>query len=162
MYLLSLPGGHKQRRKSTSDLFKGMNVFKALSILKISEREYRELSDLEFREDFTRQQIETETPSSEETVPVKSSRKNKSVSKIHNPIKVIEESKKIIEKNMKMQEAFQYLGKKRSTNHVRKLAQQETASTIYSVGKSESVQSWGSQDLAGTLSDECCESPAPN
>ena len=50
MYLLSLPGGHKPRRKSTSDLFKGMNVSKALAILKISEREYLELSDLEFRE----------------------------------------------------------------------------------------------------------------
>ena len=138
-----------------------MNVSKALAILRISEKEYCELSDLEFRKAFTRQQIEVETTSNEETVPIKNSRKNKSVSKIHNPIKVIEESKKKIEKNMKMQEAFQYLGEKRSTNHVRKIAQQETASTIYSVGKSESVQSWGSQDLAGTLSDQCCESLAP-
>ena len=161
MYLLSLPGGHKPRRKSTSDLYQGMNVSKALSILRISEKEYRELSDLEFREDFTRQQIEVETPSNEETVPIKNSRKNKSVAKIQNPIRVMEESKKMIEKNMKMHEAFQYLVKKRSTTHVRKLARQETASTIYSVGRSESVQSWGSQDLAGTLSDQCCESPAP-
>jgi hypothetical protein len=69
MNLLSLPGDHKLRRKSTSDLFKGMNVSKALSILRISEREYRELSDLEFREAFTKQQIEVETPNNEETVP---------------------------------------------------------------------------------------------
>ena len=52
MNLLSLPGEHNLRRKSTSDLFKGMNVSKALSILRISEREYRELSDLDFRENF--------------------------------------------------------------------------------------------------------------
>ena len=75
-----------------------MNVSKALSILRISEREYRELSDLEFREAFTRQQIEVETPNIEETVPSKHSRTNKSVSKIQNPIKVSEESKKMIEK----------------------------------------------------------------
>ena len=161
MNLLSLPGVHKPRRKSTSDLFKGMNVSKALSILKISEREYRELSDLEFREAFTRRQIEAETSNNEETVPNKNSRKNKSVSKVQNPRKVVEESKKMIEKNMKMHEAFQFLVKKRSATHVRKLARQETASTIYSVGRSDSVQSWGSQDLAGTLSDQCCDSPAP-
>ena len=134
---------------------------KALAILKISEREYLELSDLEFREAFTRQQIEVETPSNEETVPIKNSRKNKSVSKIQNPIKVMEESKKMIERNMKMHEAFQYLVKRRSTTHVRKLARQETSSTIYSGGRGDSVQSWGSQDLAGILSDQCCESPAP-
>ena len=77
MYLLPIPGEHQPRRKSTSDLFKGMNVSKALSILRISEREYRELSDREFREAFTRQQIETETSNDEETVPVKKSGKNK-------------------------------------------------------------------------------------
>ena len=63
-----------------------------------------------------------------------------------------------------MHEAFQFLVKKRSNTSVRKLGRQETASTSYSVGRSDSVQSWGSQDLAGTLSDLCCsdsESPAP-
>jgi hypothetical protein len=110
---------------------------------------------------FTRQQIEAETPNNEETVPIKNLRKNKSVSKIQNPIKVMEDSKKIIENNMKMHEAFQFLVKKRSTTHVRKLARQETASTIYSVRRSDSVQSWGSQDLSGTLSDQYFESPAP-
>ena len=58
-----------------------------------------------------------------------------------------------------MHKAFQFLVKKRSTTHVRKLARHETASTIK--GRSDSVQSWGSQDLAGTLSDQCCESPVP-
>jgi hypothetical protein len=89
------------------------------------------------------------------------SRKNKSVSKIQNPVKVMEENKKTIEKNIKMHEVFQYLVKKRSTTHVHKLAGQETDSTIYSVKRSDSVQLSGSQDLAGTPSDQCCESPAP-
>ena len=62
MNLLVVPSEQKPRRKSTSDLYKGMNVSKALSILKISEREYRELTDLEFREAFTRQQTENEVP----------------------------------------------------------------------------------------------------
>ena len=98
MYLLSLPGGHKPRRKSTSDLYQGMNVSKAFSILRISEREYHEMSDLEFREVFTRQQIEAETPNNEETIPITNSTTNKSVLKTQNPNKVMEESKKFLRK----------------------------------------------------------------
>ena len=44
------------RRKSTSDLFRGMTVAKALAILKLTQREYAELSDERFRETFAKRQ----------------------------------------------------------------------------------------------------------
>ena len=148
MNLLVVPSEPKPRRKSTSDLYKGMNVSKALSILKISEREYRELTDLEFREAFTRQQTENEAPAIPRgVVDNKASKKNKSEPK--NPDKKIVDHKKLIEKNMRIHEAFQFLVKKRSTSTARKLARQETASTLYSLGRTDSVQSWDSQDLGG-------------
>lgn len=37
------------RRKSTTNLYKNMTVSKALAVLKISEREFRELSERDFR-----------------------------------------------------------------------------------------------------------------
>lgn len=37
------------RRKSTTSLYKNMTVSKALAVLKISEREFRELSERDFR-----------------------------------------------------------------------------------------------------------------
>lgn len=44
----------RHRRKSSTNLYRNMTVSKALAVLKISEREFRELSDLEFRTTFTR------------------------------------------------------------------------------------------------------------
>ena len=44
----------RHRRKSSTNLYRNMTVSKALAVLKISEREFRELSDLEFRTAFTR------------------------------------------------------------------------------------------------------------
>ena len=153
MNLLVVPSEPKPRRKSTSDLYKGMNVSKALSILKISEREYRELTDLEFREAFTRQQTENEAPAIPRGgVDNKAPKKKKSVPK--NPDKKLLDHKKLIEKNMRIHEAFQFLVKKRSTSTARKLARQETASTLNSLGRTDSVQSWDSQDLAGVQAQE--------
>ena len=40
------------RRKSTTSLYRNMTVSKALAVLKISEREFRELPDAEFRSGF--------------------------------------------------------------------------------------------------------------
>ena len=40
------------RRKSTTNLYRNMTVSKALAVLKISEREFRELPDAEFRSGF--------------------------------------------------------------------------------------------------------------
>ena len=44
----------RHRRKSSTNLYRNMTVSKALAVLKISEREFRELSDLEFRTAFMR------------------------------------------------------------------------------------------------------------
>jgi hypothetical protein len=56
MSFLAPPGPDSSRRRSTSDLFRGMTVAKALAILKLSEREFRELGESEFREAFARRQ----------------------------------------------------------------------------------------------------------
>ena len=165
MNCLPLPRESGSRRKSTSDLYRGMNVSKALAILKISEREYRELTDSQFREAFTRRQTVIVMPTmNDEEVDGKSLKGKKSVPKKQNPKTTIEDQKMLIEKNMKMHEAFQFLVKKRSTTNERKLTRQETALSKFSLDRSESAQSWESQDLAGTLSDLCCsdvDSPAP-
>ena len=161
MNFLVLPAETKSRRKSTSDLYKGMNVSKALAILKISEREYRELTDIEFRETFSRRKTVSEEPAIQVEVTRKHSQKKTSIVNAQNSLKIIEQSKKFMEENIKMHEAFQFLVKKRSTTHERKLARQETSSTLQSLCRSDSLLSWESQDLAGCFDQEKSVSPLP-
>ena len=170
MNYLLLPSAteSKPRRKSASDLYKHMNVSRALSILKISEREYRELTDIEFREAFTRRQTVTTGPTTpvnnaEEATAsvVKPVRTKSKVLKNPKPLDILEANKLLVKENMKKHEAFQFLVKRRSSTRERKLTRQETGSTFYSsVGRGESVQSWGSQDL-GDVGCSDIESPVP-
>lgn len=144
------------RRKSSSNLYKGMNVSKALTILKMSDKEYKELSQEGFREAFAKRRMAEEQRTAQvlqDTTPT--DRKTKKQKPVVTPSAA--EHKKMMEKNMKIHEAFQFLVKRRSASRERDLSQQESCSSQEAVTRSPSCDSWTSQDLG--LSE--AGSPAP-
>ena len=134
------------RRKSTSDLFRGMTVAKALAILKLTQREYAELSDERFRETFAkRQEAEGGTKEilSQASKKATSSRPDL---KHWQPPPPLVDHKKMMERSMKKHEAFQFLVKKRSVTREKQRSHDSSCSE--SLTPTPSVGSWGSQDLS--------------
>ena len=134
------------RRKSTSDLFRGMTVAKALAILKLTQREYAELSDERFRETFAKRQ-EAESAAKEVlSVASKKAINSRPDLKHWQPPPPLVDHKKMMEKSMKKHEAFQFLVKKRSVTKERQRSHDSSCSE--SLPRSPSTVSWGSQDLS--------------
>ena len=130
------------RRKSTSDLFRGMTVAKALAILKLTQREYAELSDERFRETFAKRQ-EAEGVLSQASKKANGSRPDLKHWQLPPPLV---DHKKMMERSMKKHEAFQFLVKKRSVTREKQCSQDSSWSE--SLTRTPSVGSWGSQDLS--------------
>jgi len=135
------------RRKSTSDLFRGMTVAKALAILKLTQREYAELSDERFRETFAKRQ-EAEGSAKEVLSKQASKKANGSRPDLKHwqPPPPLVDHKKMMERSMKKHEAFQFLVKKRSVTREKQRSQDSSCSE--SLTPTPSVGSWGSQDLS--------------
>ena len=144
------------RRKSTSDLFKGMTVTKALAVLKMTDREYKELSDEGFREAFTRKQ-EVEDgpgvivgPEKDRKFEKKGKRTKKAsldgrhLSRCLPPTP--QDQKKVMERSIRVHEAFQFLVKRRAGERAR-LLDQDTPRTV------------SSEDLSRTVSPQSCQDP---
>ena len=132
------------RRKSTSDLFRGMTVAKALAILKLTQREYAELSDERFRETFAKRQ-EGEG-AAKEVLASKKANGSRPDLKHWQPPPPSVDHKKIMERSMKKHEAFQFLVKKRSVTREKQRSHDSSCSE--SLTRTPSVGSWGSQDLS--------------
>ena len=161
MSLLAPPGTRETRRRSTSDLFRGMTVTKALAILKLTQKEYKELSDKGFREAFTRKQEleERQRSLSEEAGRGGSKKANGSMRHRPPPPPTIDH-KKLMEKSMRTHEAFQFLVKKRTTSKEQALSRENSSCASCSPSRAGSRESWASQDLGPDTHDwETC-SPA--
>ena len=162
MNLLAPPGTREPRRRSTSDLFRGMTVTKALAILKLTPREYKELSDKGFREAFTRkQELEERQKSLSEDAAKKGGEKKANGSmRYRPPPPPTIDHKKLMEKSMKTHEAFQFLVKRRTTAKEQALSRENSSCASCSPSRAGSRESWASQDLSSDIQDlETC-SPA--
>ena len=145
-FLAPPPSTSGSRRKSTSDLFRGMTVAKALAILKLTQREYAELSDERFRETFAKRQ-EAEG-AAKEVLASKKANTSRPDLKHWQPPPPLVDHKKMMERSMKKHEAFQFLVKKRSVTRGEKQRSHEDSSCSESLTRTPSVGSWGSQDLS--------------
>ena len=145
-FLAPPPSTSGSRRKSTSDLFRGMTVAKALAILKLTQREYAELSDERFRETFAKRQ-EAEG-AAKEVLSQASKKANSSRPDLKHwqPPPPLVDHKKMMERSMKKHEAFQFLVKKRSVTREKQRSHDSSCSE--SLTRTPSIGSWGSQDLS--------------
>ena len=144
------------RRKSTSDLFKGMTVTKALAVLKMTDREYKELNDEGFREAFTRKQEVEDGPGvivgpEKDRKSEKKGKRTKKASSDGRHLSrclppTMQDQKKVMERSIRVHEAFQFLVKRRASERAR-LLDQDTPRTA------------SSENLSRTVSPQSCQDP---